>query len=100
MRAPGRPWFDGTTLQEDLARLADELRAEFDGATTDIESYPTGAMMLNVRWKKKLFILGFVGNKWGIDVVREDEGFDTGFRVLAADFDAGKAELVKRIRGA
>jgi hypothetical protein len=54
--------------------------------------------MLNVRWNKKLFILAFVGNRWGVDMVRDGEGFDTGLRILAADFAGGKADLLRLMR--
>ena len=54
--------------------------------------------MLNVRFKKKLFILGFVGNRWGVDMVREGEIGDTGIRILAADFAAGTADLLRLMR--
>ncbi|MBA2544678.1 MAG: hypothetical protein H0V17_33855 [Deltaproteobacteria bacterium] len=77
--------------------MAEELKAEFPGATTDIES-STSSIMLNVRWKKKLFILAFVGNRWGVDMVREGEIGDTGLRILAADFTGGRADLLRLMR--
>lgn len=82
----------------DLEKLSIDIKAEFTGATTDIESYANGSMMLNVRFKKKLFILGFVGNRWGVDMVREGEIGDTGIRILAADFAGGKADLLRLMR--
>jgi hypothetical protein len=85
-------------MREDLEKLVTELETEFPGATTEIESYQTGSIMLNVRWNKKLFILAFVGNRWGVDMVRDGEGFDTGLRILAADFAGGKADLLRLMR--
>ena len=82
----------------DLEKLSTENKAEFAGATTDIESYPNGSMMLNVHFKKKLFILGFVGNRWGVDMVREGEIGDTGLRILAADFAGGRNDLLRLMR--
>lgn len=84
-------------MKEDLEKLAEELKAEFAGATTDIESYPN-SVMLNVHFKKKLFILAFVGNRWGVDMVREGEIGDTGLRILAADFAGGRADLLRLMR--
>ena len=84
-------------MQDDLEQLASEIAVEFPGVTTEIESY-AGSVMLNVRWRKKLFILGFVGNRWGVDMVRDGEGFDTGLRILAADFAGGKADLLRLMR--
>src|SRR4051812_33551990 len=81
-----KPWFDARSMQQDLEKLAADIGAEFANATTDIESYPNGTIMLNVRFKKKLFILGFVGNRWGVDMVRDGEIGDTGLRILSADF--------------
>ena len=86
-------------MKEDLEKLAEELQAEFAGVTTEIESY-TNSIMLNVRFKKKLFILAFVGNRWGVDMVREGEIGDTGLRILAADFAAGRADLLRLMRAA
>jgi len=85
-------------LKEDLEKLAAEIHIEFPGATTEIESYTAGSIMLNVRWNKKLFILAYVGNRWGIDMVRDGEGFDTGLRLLAADYAAGCADLLRLMR--
>lgn len=84
-------------MKEDLEKLAEELKAEFAGATTDIESH-ANSVMLNVHWKKKLFILAFVGNRWGVDMVREGEIGDTGLRILAADFSGGRADLLRLMR--
>ncbi len=85
-------------MQDDLEQLASEIAVEFPGVTTEIESYASGSVMINVRWRKKLFILGFVGNRWGVDMVRDGEGFDTGLRILAADFAGGKADLLRLMR--
>ncbi len=85
-------------MKEDLEKLAEELKAEFAGATTEIESFPNGSIMLNVRFKQKLFIFGFVGNRWGVDMVREGETGDTGIRILAADYAAGQADLLRLMR--
>ena len=85
-------------MKEDLEKLGEELKAEFAGATTDIESFENGSLMLNVRFKKKLFILGFVGNRWGVDMVREGEIGDTGIRILAADYAGGRADLLRLMR--
>lgn len=82
----------------DLEKLSAEIQAEFTGVTTDIESYPNGTMMLNIHFKTKLFILGFVGNRWGVDMVREGEIGDTGLRILAADFAGGRADLLRLMR--
>jgi hypothetical protein len=85
-------------MQQDLEKLAAEIGAEFAGATTEIEAYPNGTMMLNVRFKKKLFILGYVGNRWGVDMVRDGEIGDTGLRILSTDFGAGRADLLRLMR--
>ena len=84
-------------MRDDLEKLAAEIQAEFPGAATEIETY-TNSIMLNVRWNTKLFILAFVGNRWGVDMVRDGEGFDTGLRILAADFAGGKADLLRLMR--
>ena len=57
-------------MKEDLEQLAAEIHAEFPGATTEIESHPP-SLMLNVRWNSKLFILAYVGNRWGVDMMRD-----------------------------
>jgi hypothetical protein len=85
-------------MKEDLDKLAAEIAAEFAGATTDIEAYPNGTIMLNVHFKQKLFILGFFGNRWGVDMVREGEIGDTGLRILAADFAGGRSDLLRLMR--
>ena len=84
-------------MHEDLEKLAGELVSDFPGATTEIEEYKE-SIMLNVRWNKKLFILAYVGSRWGVDMVRDGEGFDTGLRILAADFAAGRADLLRLMR--
>ncbi len=84
-------------MKEDLEQLAAEIHAEFPGATTEIESHPP-SLMLNVRWNSKLFVLAYVGNRWGVDMMRDGEGFDTGLRLLAQDFAAGKADLLRLMR--
>jgi len=84
-------------MNEDLEQLAAEIHAEFPGATTEIENHPP-SRMLNVRHNSKLFILAYVGNRWGVDMMRDGEGFDTGLRLLARDFAAGKADLLRLMR--
>lgn len=85
-------------MKEDLEKLAEELKAEFDDATTEIESVVGGAIMLTVRFKNKRFIFGFVGSRWGVDMVREGEIGDTGLRILAPDFAGGRTDLLRLMR--
>jgi hypothetical protein len=88
-------------MQDRLANLAAEIEAAFPEAKAELESFPSGAAMLDVRRGGRLFVLAYTPRGgFGVDEVGEEEGFDTGYKFVSEGFDEAAEELRRLLRSA
>ena len=89
---------DKTTLEK-IESLAEQAKAYFPGATTELEVFPSGSAMLDIRWNGKLFVMDY-SLKYGfaVDEIGTSAGFNTGYRFLSKDFDSAAEELYRLLK--
>lgn len=90
-------------LADDVACFADELQGA--GVTTEVTVFPSGAVMLNARCERRLFVLAYTPSwpsdfRFGVDEALADEGIGTGYRFGFPDFESAKAKLVSMLQEA
>lgn len=82
-----------------IKNLADQIRATFPGATTDVEDFPSGAAVLDVRWRGRALVLVFTpSGGFGVDELGSEEGFETGYAFSSEDFTSASEEMLRRLR--
>ena len=87
------------TMSNEIQALRDRVSAAFPSAETDLEVFPSSAVMLDVRLKKRLFVLAYYpGRGFGVDEVLENEGFNTGYRFVSEDIRLAEQELLRLLR--
>ena len=87
-------------VPDDVARFADDLRGR--GVSTEITTFSSGAVMLDIRRGDRLFIFAY-SPSWpgfGVGEVLDDEGFDMGYRFGFPDIESAKAKLVSMLNEA
>lgn len=78
----------------EMKLLARQIEASFAGSTTEVKTFDSGSVLLDVRWHGRLLAMVYskaVG--FGVDEVGEDEGFEMGYRVTSSKFDEAAEEL-------
>jgi hypothetical protein len=84
---------------EEIGTLAAQIEATFPGATTEIESFPSGAIMLDVRWRGRLFVMAYTSRGgFGVDEVGDEEGFETGYQFCSNDLHQARDDLSRLLR--
>lgn len=75
-------------------QIRDAVLKKYPSATVDVESFPSGAEMVDVRWSDRLFVCAFSPTHgFGIDEVHENEGLDSSYRHAARDGEEALAKL-------
>ncbi len=67
----------------------------FPGVTVELEQFPSGVMMLDVRYHDKLFVIDYAPSHgfFCVGEVTEEDGFNTGFNFTTRDIDSAIMEL-------
>lgn len=80
---------DFTTLTEQTAKLSRDVE-------TELATFPSGAMMLDVRYRGRLFVLAYSPTAgFGVDEVEEEVvGLGTSYRHGFDDFTLAKEKLL------
>ena len=87
-----------TTLDQ-ILQLSERIKADFKGATTSVEDFASGAVMFDVRFNDRVFVMAYSpASGFGVDELLEGEAFDTGYRFLSKDFDSTAEELYRLLR--
>jgi hypothetical protein len=85
-------------LAEDMGRLADEIQGWNPAFKTDLVTFPSGAAMLDVRYRYRLFVMVYSPSSgFGVDEVRPGEGLGTGYRHRFRDFPPAKSKLLRTL---
>jgi len=87
-------------LLADVRALALDLEQTSPGALTDVQSFPSGAVMLDVRSGGRLFVLAYMPSSgwFGVDEVHDGDGFGDQYRFGCQSLEAAANEL-RRLLG-
>jgi hypothetical protein len=82
-----------------IKELAKDIGKSFPEATTELTSFASGAVMLDVRLRGRVIVMAYSpASGFGVDELKDGEGFDTGYRFISGDLDSAAAELRRLIR--
>ena len=89
-------------LTEDVARLADEIRQGAVDVSTEITTFPSGAVSLLARVGGRAFELVYLPSyaKFAVDELEGDAGFDSGYRFGFQDFASARIKLLDMLEKA
>ena len=89
-------------LVEDTTLLADELGRNFEDVRTEITTFPSGAVSLFVRSGGRCFNFDYMPSydMFGVDELRSDDAFNSGYRFGFRGFEPAKAKLLELLREA
>ena len=80
-------------VPDDVAHFAGELRAA--GTATEVTTFPSGAVMLDVRRGDHLYVLAYSPSTgFGVDEVLDGDGIGTSYRFGFPDFESAKAKVL------
>jgi len=86
-------------MRREIESLVPRIKASFPGVITEVEHFPSGAAMLDVRWRGRLFVLAYSSNGgFGVDEVKDNEGMEMGYRFRSADYPEAAEELFRLLR--
>jgi hypothetical protein len=87
-------------LLENVRALALDVERMFPGAVTDVQPFPSGAVMLDIRQGGRLFVLAYIPSSgwFGVDEVRDGDGFGDQYRFGSQSLDDAAKE-VRRLLG-
>jgi hypothetical protein len=90
-----------TEVIAQVAALARQVEAEFPGTTTEISTFPSGAVNLDVRRDERVLVLAYIPSqdRYGVDELLADDGIDTSYRYGAADFPGARNALLRLLEG-
>ena len=77
-----------------LKFISEQIDHNFPGSVTELDIFSSGAMMLDVRYRDRLFVIDCTSSRGiGVDEVTEADGFNTGYNFITEDVDAAIVEL-------
>ena len=81
-------------MEDEIKSLANNLQANFPKTIIKLEIFPSGAVMIDIKLCERLFVLDY-SPSYGIcvDEVKDDEGFNMGYRFCSQDFDLARKKL-------
>jgi hypothetical protein len=83
---------------EQISLFAKQLELKYMGAQTQLEVFDSGAIMLDVSWQNRLFILAYSPkNGFFVDEVLDDDYFGMGYQFHANNFDQAIEEIDRLI---
>jgi hypothetical protein len=89
-------------MNSEITLLARQIEASFSGSTTEVEFFPSGSAMLDVRWLGRLFVMAYspAAGGFGVDEVSEEDGFNSGYRFVSNEFSEAADELYRLLKDA
>lgn len=82
-------------LISDSRALALDLERTFSDTVADVQHFPSGAVMLDIRRGGRLFVLAYIPSAgcFGVDEVHADDGLGDQYRFCCQTFDEAANEL-------
>lgn len=91
----------GEVELERIRAMVPRVEAAFPGARVELEVFPSGAAMLDVRLSERMWVLAFTpAGGFGVDEVGPEDAFDTGYRFVSRDFAAAEKQMYALLEGA
>src|SRR5262249_53489488 len=89
-------------LPEDVKWLAEEIERRNSEVSSDLMTFPSGAVMLDILWRGRLFVLAYLPSAagFGVDEVKEGEGLGTYYRHWFDDFSEARHAFLSMLEGA
>jgi hypothetical protein len=85
---------DNAIIFEDLKSFAIEIESLCKDTRTDLASFPSGAIMLDVFCKDRFFVLVYSPSAgFGVDEVTNDDSLGTSYKFHLPTLDMAKAKL-------
>ena len=76
-----------------IKRLSEQLEM-IPGQSVKLSTFPSGAAMLNVHSRDRLFVLAFSPKfGFGVDEVKDDDGISNFYRFVFRDFENAEKQL-------
>jgi len=90
------------SVHSDTVALADELRAANPTLRTDIQTFPSGAVNLDVHYGNRMFVLAYFPSYkcYGVDEVTDEDGIGTYYQFGFNDFQSAKDKLLAMLKEA
>jgi hypothetical protein len=86
--------FNGAKILEKIKIFARELEQLNGDTKTDLVSFDSGAIMLDIFCQSRMFVLAYSPrNGFGIDEIKDDDGFELGYKFHAENFDTAKEKI-------
>ncbi len=84
-----------------IRALADQIRTAAADAEVDITAFPSGSVTIDVRRGGRLFVLSYSPtHHFGVDEVRDGEGFQIGYRFTSETLEPAAARLEELVANA
>jgi hypothetical protein len=86
-----------SVIHRALERLADQIRVLYC-AKVEVEIFPSNAMMLDIFYQDKLFVIAYSPSSgFGVDEIKEGEGFITSYNFYTDEIDLAEQQIYKLI---
>lgn len=84
-----------TTAIHQIEELASSLEADFAGVQTQVQKFPSGGAMLDVRRADgRMFVMSYSPTHgFGVDQPRPEDGFTTDFRFTCTEFEKAADQI-------
>ncbi|HEX5102978.1 MAG TPA: VOC family protein [Pirellulaceae bacterium] len=83
-----------SNIVDHIGQLAERLRTVATDAEVEFTSYPSGSAMLDVRRQGRLYVMSFSPQQgFGVDEVRDGEGFQNTYQFAFSDFQPAAQKL-------
>jgi hypothetical protein len=85
-----------------VTALISEVTARFPGTTTELSTFPSGAVHLIVRKGDRVLVLAYSSSEdwYGLDELSSGDGLDNSYRYGAADFASARDTLLQLLDAA
>lgn len=81
-------------LSSKLESISNQINVDYPDSSTELDIFPSGAIMLDVRYQDKLFVIDYAPDRgFEVDEVTEEDGFNTGYNFITQDVDEAIIEL-------
>lgn len=83
------------TPLESVTELAEDLKKSSPAIRTEIQSLPSGSVLLDVFVNDRFFVLHYIPSylMYGVDEVKDDDGFGSHYRFGFKDFGSAQSKL-------
>jgi hypothetical protein len=83
---------------ERIGTLADEIRAGFEGVRVELQTFESGAAMLDVWWRGRFWVLQFTPRDgYVLDDRVEEHPFNTGCALATPEFATAREQLIESL---